>query len=801
VALLATSPALAALPPDRVAYRAIEESCDRYDWQAASARLDEAAHRFAGKRTQWTLGFTIERAIVFIGGHKYAEAREILDAEPPREFARSEPVVKGAIWRASILAKQRVPGAAAAAAEAYARAKESYPRLRAEAAITCASIAFMDGTGAATGVRFAREALHHARVQGQKLQILRSSMTLASALASQDHYDEAIALNESALPVARSLKIDALIAKININLAWQYMSLGQYERAEEASADAYSAAVRVGASEDVVLSLMNRGNSQYRRRYFQAAAQWYRQAYTLARKIGDPHAGSLAGNLAFVALEMNDYASARRYNQEGLALKRAARDAAAELYSVLVEARIAMALRQWQEAEPLLERVIENTSSKPLKWEAWTRLGQVYAATDRPALAEREFQRALEATDGARGGVGNEELRLTFGSTVREIYDAYIDFLVASDRPLDALRITEQSRARTLAEGLGFKVDTADIDPKQIARDNGAVVLAYWLAPARSYLWLITADRLSVFPLPPSRTIADDIDTYSSELLGPRSSLSERGAKLWRMLVGPAAPLLPHDARIIVIPDGRLNAFNLETLVASGTKPHYWIEDVTMETAASLQLAAHARQGRHGGDRLLLIGDPHTPSSAEFPPLAHAAAEMDRVRRHFPRTKALAGSAATPQAYETSAGGDYAFVHFVAHGTASISRPLDSAVILSADAGGYKLYARDIVKHPLTARLVTISSCHGAGTRAYAGEGLVGLAWAFLRAGAHQVIAALWQVSDRATPQLMDRMYERIRAGRDPASALRDAKLQLMHSSPIYRRPLYWAPFVLYSGS
>ena len=35
------------------------------------------------------------------------------------------------------------------------------------------------------------------------------------------------------------------------------------------------------------------------------------------------------------------------------------------------------------------------------------------------------------------------------------------------------------------------------------------------------------------------------------------------------------------------------------------------------------------------------------------------------------------------------------------------------------------------------------------GARAYAGEGLVGFTWAFLSAGAHNVIAGLWNVDDR----------------------------------------------------
>jgi CHAT domain-containing protein len=123
-------------------------------------------------------------------------------------------------------------------------------------------------------------------------------------------------------------------------------------------------------------------------------------------------------------------------------------------------------------------------------------------------------------------------------------------------------------------------------------------------------------------------------------------------------------------------------------------------------------------------------------------------------------------------------------------------------VILARDGTDhYKLFARDIVEQHLTARLVTISSCHGAGTRAYAGEGLVGLAWAFLRAGAEQVIAALWEVDDAATTKLMNHMYAQIRRGSDPAVALRDAKRALIHSGTSQQKPRYWAPFVIYAGS
>ena len=134
--------------------------------------------------------------------------------------------------------------------------------------------------------------------------------------------------------------------------------------------------------------------------------------------------------------------------------------------------------------------------------------------------------------------------------------------------------------------------------------------------------------------------------------------------------------------------------------------------------------------------------------------------------------------------------------------------PLDSAIILSrtasstatAENDSFKLYAREIMRHPIDARLVTISACYGSGTRAYAGEGLVGLSWAFLHAGAHNVVGALWEASDSSSPRLMDTLYQGLEDGQSPATALRQAKLILLHSQSNFRKPFYWAPFQIYTG-
>ena len=104
------------------------------------------------------------------------------------------------------------------------------------------------------------------------------------------------------------------------------------------------------------------------------------------------------------------------------------------------------------------------------------------------------------------------------------------------------------------------------------------------------------------------------------------------------------------------------------------------------------------------------------------------------------------------------------------------------------------------MRHPIHARLVTISACYGSGTRSYVGEGLVGLAWAFMRAGAHNVIGALWEVSDESTPRLMGSLYQGLQDGKPPAVALRQAKLELLHAKSEFRKPFYWAPLQIYTG-
>jgi CHAT domain-containing protein len=315
---------------------------------------------------------------------------------------------------------------------------------------------------------------------------------------------------------------------------------------------------------------------------------------------------------------------------------------------------------------------------------------------------------------------------------------------------------------------------------------------------------VVTPDKVKIFHLPSHLELHSLIGAYNKAIQEQRKiDDSFGGQELYKALILPAEALIPPGSQVVIIPSKILSLVDFETLIVPGSKPHYWIEDVVIQNLGSLSEMPGPAPGRgHPAKELLLIGGPEEVNS-EFPTLKHADEEIARVRSHFPARleQVISGPSATPESYKSSNPQQYRFIHFVTHGIASEKAPMESAIVLSGHAGSYKLYARDIVSIPIHADLVTISACYGAGKRWYVSEGMVGLGWAFTRAGARQVVAALWEVDDSSMPQLMDNFYSEIQSGKTIANALHSAKLKMLHSDDLHSRPYYWASLQLYSGS
>ncbi|MBL8552421.1 MAG: CHAT domain-containing protein, partial [Hyphomonadaceae bacterium] len=142
--------------------------------------------------------------------------------------------------------------------------------------------------------------------------------------------------------------------------------------------------------------------------------------------------------------------------------------------------------------------------------------------------------------------------------------------------------------------------------------------------------------------------------------------------------------------------------------------------------------------------------------------------------------------------------GGYRYLHFATHGLLAGDLGLPEpaiALAASAEDDGY-LMASEVERLRLNADLAVLSACNTGAGRIVAGEGVIGIARAFLRAGARSTMVSLWPVDDEGASVLMADFYRRLRAGGTPAAVLRESALAMRAQAP-YSHPYYWAPFIL----
>jgi CHAT domain-containing protein len=643
-------------------------------------------------------------------------------------------------------------------------------------------------------------------------------MNLGVVALQEEHYEDAVVRFGEASTLARSIGAKLVLEKAVGNLGWVYYRTGDFQRSLINSKEAEKQASELGSVKDQVIFLSSAGLSEYRLGDLEAARSFYEQALGLAQStqhqemIEDSHV-----YLGFLLLRLNQLDAATVHIRDANSIVGLRKYDRAGLRLMLLEALLFDKRGDKQAAIKTLLDLQEHAAGVPfLRWEAENTLAHIYSDAGRQKDADQWFRRSIETFQHQRSSLTSVDSALPFLENGADLYSNYTQHLISEHRTDEALSVLDESRAESLTDGLHLsrpdrkRQSTPGLNARSIAARLQATVLVYSLRPKTSYLWAITPTRQQFYTIAGSETILPQIQLQTRMILASKDLLSQPaapGQSLYNELIKPAEGLIKKGSRVFIVGDDALSSLNFETLQTPGSDSHYWIEDVTITNAKSLQLLSvkQAAVPQYTDRRILLMGDPIYRKD-EYAELPNASTEVKGVASHFSsdHRTILTGAQASPEAYQLSSAGQFSYIHFVAHGTANMTVPLDSAVVLSHnrdDATSYKLYARDILKQNLKADLVTVSACNGSGIRDYSGEGLVGLAWAFLRAGSHHVIGAMWEVSDVSTPLLMDHLYGELAKGSQPDAALRSAKLAMIHSDGVFRKPLYWAPFQLYSGA
>ena len=799
-------------------YAGIEQEFLSGELSKANQHSEEAYRHFESSRPDWAATFRLELAKVLIYQGKSRDSLALLQ-QPLPAHSTIESEVRRNIFRS--IAEAWL-GNFDDAEETVLEAERQCPEgaLHAEVSNARGIIDINEGK-LDDAERAFTNGLAGARLSGDKFLQTQTLMNLGVVALQEEHYEDALVRFGDASTLARSIGAKLALEKAVGNVGWVYYRTGDFQRSLINSKEAGKQASELGSVIDQVALLHSAGLSEYRLGDLEAVRSLYEQALGLAQSIQhqemveDAHVylGSLLLRLnqpdaaAAHIREANSIVGLKKYDRAGLRL-------------MLLEALLFDKRGDKQTAIKTLLDLHEHAANVPsMRWEAESTLAHLYMEDGRPDDAGRWFQRSIETFRRQRSSLKNVESTLPFLENANDIYADYTEFLVHQHRPDEALTVVDASRAEALADGLGLSAANGEssglqrapgLNARAIAARLQATILVYSLRPKSSYLWVVTPARQQFYQLSGSETIVPLIQLHTKAILASKDLLSQPaapGQSLYNELVKPAEGLIKKGGRVFIVGDDALSGLNFETLQIPGGGSHYWIEDVTITNAKSLQLLSvkAVKDTRFTDKHILVMGDPAYRKD-EYTELPNASTEIKDVASHFSsdRRMVVTGAQASPEAYRLSNAGQFSYIHFVAHGTANMTIPLDSAVILSRnrdDATVYKLYARDILKQNLNADLVTVSACNGSGVRNYSGEGLVGLAWAFLRAGSHHVIGAMWEVSDVSTPLLMDHLYGELAKGSQPDAALRSAKLAMIHSDGVFRKPLYWAAFQLYSGA
>jgi tetratricopeptide (TPR) repeat protein len=458
-----------------------------------------------------------------------------------------------------------------------------------------------------------------------------------------------------------------------------------------------------------------------------------------------------------------------------------------------------------------------------------------------------EIRQALGASDRNKISIFEEQLRT---------YLLLQRTLVAQNRPEQALAIADRSRAQSLVDFLTSQSATAPSplnasELQQVVRDQQATAVVYSQVQDWLYVWVIppqgeialrrvavgetTVRATTVQALgsaaslvgngrgiepgavgewavrlrasvaganaahgatpgnPPTEAAASPAPGSPARESPARESPARESPELglggaYQRLIEPIADLLPRapGARLIIVPDRELALVPWAAL-RNPTDDSRLIDRYTLTLAPSLQTLRETHRRRQTlptGTAPLVIGNP-APMPNHLEPLPGSEREAIAIAQ-TQSTSPLIGAAATETAVKQSWHTARA-LHFATHGD-------PGWLALTPDrANDGLLTVAEIFNSQLQAEMVVMSACN-TGKGDITGEGIIGLARAFLKAGSPTVVATLWKVPDEVTAFLMGVFYRELAAGATKAAALRTAQLETRDRYP---HPVNWAAFML----
>ena len=445
--------------------------------------------------------------------------------------------------------------------------------------------------------------------------------------------------------------------------------------------------------------------------------------------------------------------------------------------------------------------------------------------------ARTELEKALELFERDRRGINDDKLRVSFFETGQDIYRLGIELSLTLQQDYQqAFHYSELGRARSL---LDFMQPTSEPSLNGIAdvtanlpltlsqiRDQipaSAQIIQYSALDQSLCIWVVSnSDFLGISQPVRSDDLGRKVDEYLECLKEP--NLSDRAEalsrELYQLLIKPVETRLDTGKEVIIVADRPFNNLPFVALINPDTGKYLidkYVISFSPSSTVFIQCSDIARRKEaFSHERLLSVGESifQQPSLMNSP-LPSTIEEAENVAALYGQnSKLLLNGAATEASVRreiTSA----EVIHIATHGLVNERKPEYSSLALWVRPGSSTLdddgmlQAMEVGRMKLPrARLVVLSACQTLIGRDYRGEGMVGLARAFIASGTPLVIASLWKVDSQVTAKMMNDFHRyRTRSNLPTARAIRQAQLDMLHQDTMnYRRPYSWAGFMVVGG-
>ena len=649
---------------------------------------------------------------------------------------------------------------------------------------------------------------------------------LGSVYDSRGDYQNAIKCCEKALEIAEEENDNACKALANGNLGNAFANLGDFATAKMYHREQ----LRFGTDHEIenkyiqVRAYCNLGKD-YRNipGSFAKGIECDKKGLKIAMEEKDRHGELLANkNLGTAYLRVADFEEAKKYHNEHLKIAQELGDRKEEGRAYVNLGDVYRGLNDFQRAEVFHKQglaVSKDVEDKVGKGRALYSLGRDSESVGSLREALEYHRECVKLYNDMRESQCEDQSKIYFRDQHKDAYTALWETLIKLQMTDQALYEAEKARAQDLNDLLnlrfgfkgpkgpeesslsnlpfGYKVPGGTQQISHIVRNIRTQTVFLALGSNKINFWVFRkGDQIrfrqkerdvgdafqNLIKNAYTAIEADDSDVESKD---KRTALS----MLYDAIIGPIEDLLDFKGEeLIIIPDGPLYFVPYAALLNHEEPAAKYLGECIrvriFPSLASLKIIVDD-EDHHSKTGALLVGNPTNS-------LEYAEKEVREIARIIDtQVHLLTNQRATKMAVKDKIK-SVALVHFAAHGKINGEIELAEENVLTM---------QDVQDVTLTARLVVLSCCD-TGRGALSAEGVIGIARAFLCAGARSVLASLWSIDDDSTMKFMTQFYGYLKNGKSASVAL---QLAMKDLRDLLKQDLrkkahaekYWAPFVL----